>query len=280
MSVDFKMISGADVEKGIAAGFKVMAEVGMDIHNERALSLLKEAGCEVDGVRVRIPRCIVEKAIKTAPSIVDVYTREGELAMSLGKRNTYFGPGPTCPNFLDPITGERRLAKKSDAADTAKAVDALTNIDFAMSLCVIGDETKTLADVHEIHAMVQNTVKPLVSWSFSEENLQDMIDMCAVVAGSKEELRKKPFLVVYCEPTTPLTHTKEALDKMMLLNENGVPCIYTPGMIMGGTAPITIAGALSVGLADSLTGLVISQLVVPGAPMICGAAGGPMDMKT
>lgn len=278
--INLEVVKKENIDQTLAASYKVMAEIGMDIHNERALTLLKEAGCEVDGIRVKIPRKIVDEAIAAAPSVIDVYSRDGELAMALGDRNCYFGPGPTCPNFFDPQTGKRRPAVKQDAMDTAKVVDALSSISFAMSLCIIGDETKTLADVHEIHAMVQNTAKPLVSWAFGEENLQDMIDMCAAVKGSLTALQEKPFLIVYSEPTTPLVHTKEALDKLMLLAKNRIPCIYTPGMIMGGTAPATIPGALSIGIADTLTGLVISQLIEKGAPMICGAAGGPMDMKT
>ncbi len=278
--IHLEVVKKGNIEETLVAAYRVMAEIGMDVHNERALVLLKEAGCAVDGIRVKIPQEIVRDAIAAAPSIIQVYNRNGEAAMALGGRNCYFGPGPTCPNFFDPRTGERRPAVKQDAADTAKVVDALFNIDFAMSLCVISDETKTLADVHEIHAMLQNTTKPLVSWAFNKENLQDMIDMCAAVKGGLAALQEKPFLIVYSEPTTPLVHTKEALDKLILLAENKIPCIYTPGMIMGGTAPATIPGALSIGIADTLTGLVISQLVQKGAPVICGAAGGPMDMKT
>lgn len=276
----YNILSEEQIKDVIASGYRVMEDVGMDIHNEEALALLKEAGCEIDGIRVKITREQVAKAMETVPKCVKVYSREGDLAMELGGRNCYFGPGPTCPNFIDPKTGERRPAIKQDAADTALVADALPNIDFVMSLCVIGDQTKTLADVHEIHAMVQNTEKPLVGWAFNKENLQFTVDMCAAVVGGADALREKPFLIVYSEPTTPLVHTKEALDKVLLLNKAGVPCIYTPGMIMGGTAPVTIAGALSVGIADTLTGLVISQLAAPGAPMIVGAAGGPMDMKT
>lgn len=278
--LNYNILSEEQIKDVIEAGYKVMEEVGMDIHNEEALALLKDAGCEIDGIRVKISREQVAKAMKSAPKYVNVYSREGKLAMELGGRNCYFGPGPTCPNFIDPKTGERRPAIKQDAADTALVADALPNIDFVMSLCVIGDQTKTLADVHEVHAMMQNTEKPLVSWAFNKENLQFIVDMCASAVGGADALKEKPFLIVYSEPTTPLVHTKEALDKVLLLNKAGVPCIYTPGMIMGGTAPVTIAGALSVGIADTLTGLVISQLAAPGAPMIVGAAGGPMDMKT
>ena len=276
----YNILNEEQINEIIESGYRVMEEIGMDIHNEEALELLKNAGCETKGIRVKITREQVAKAMETAPKMINIYSRSGELAMELGGRNCYFGPGPTCPNFFDPRTGQRRPSVKQDAADTALVVDALPNIDYAMSLCVIGDQTKTLADVHEIHAMIRNTEKPLVSWAFNKENLQYMVDMCAAVVGSADALREKPFLIVYSEPTTPLVHTKEALDKVLLLNKAGVPCIYTPGMIMGGTAPVTIAGALSIGLADTLTGLVISQLAAPGAPMIVGAAGGPMDMKT
>ena len=275
-----EIIEQESLDQILDAGYRVMEEVGMDIHNEKALELLKAAGAKVEGIRAYIPREVTEQAIAKAPNVVNIYTREGDLAMELGGRNCYFGPGPTCPNFFDPQTGERRPAIKQDAADTAKVADALPNIDFVMSLCVIGDQTKTLADVHEIHAMMQNTVKPLTSWAFDAENLQSIIDMCAAAKGSLEALQEKPFLIIYSEPTTPLVHTKEALDKLMLLAENKIPAIYTPGMIMGGTAPTTIAGALSIGLADTLTGLVIAQQLSPGCPFIAGAAGGPMDMKT
>lgn len=278
--ISFRMISEENIKAAIEAGYNLLENVGVNINSDEALALLKDAGCLCDGTNVKIPRSIVKKAIDSAPSVFDVYNRLGEKAMEVGKRNCYFGPGPTCPNFFDPLTGERRGAIKQDAADTAKVADTLPNIDFVMSLCVIGSETKTLADVHEIHAMVQNTTKPLISWAFNKENLQDMVDMCAQVAGGADKLKEKPFLIVYCEPTTPLVHSKDALEKLMLLAKNRVPCIYTPGMIMGGTAPMTIAGALAVGLADSLTGLVISQLVNEGTPFIGGAPGGPMDMKT
>ena len=118
----YQILNEEEMKTIIDAGYRVMEEVGMDIHNERALELLKKAGCEADGVRVKISREMVEKAMETAPKVVNVYSRDGELAMELGGRNCYFGPGPTCPNFFDPETGERRPAIKQDAADTIGGV--------------------------------------------------------------------------------------------------------------------------------------------------------------
>ena len=268
------------IERIVEAAYTTLEKTGVDIHNERAREYYAKAGCQIDGKRVRISRELVKKCIETAPSVFNVYDRNGNLAMEVGRDNRYVGPGPTCPYFIDPRTGERRFSKKQDAADTAKVTDALPNMDYAMSLCIISDTTEVLADLHEVHAMLQNTTKPLMSWSFNGENLKEQIELCAAAVGGMDVLEEKPILMIYSEPTTPLSHTKEALDKVMIMAEHKLPCIYTPGMAIGAAAPVTIAGALVVGIADSLTGLVLSQLVNPGAPIVCAAAGAPVDMKT
>ena len=269
-----------ELDSLIEGTLRVMEEVGCDVYQDDALALLKEAGCEVDGNRVRIPRELVLKSIASAPNVVNVYDRNGNLAMELGDRNFYFGPGPTCPNFNDPRTGERRPARKQDAADTALVADALPNMDFVMSLCMIADETESLADVHEVDAMLRNTTKPLCTWSFDVDNVQGIIDMLAAVRGGYDELAEKPLAIVYCEPTTPLVHTKEPVEILMRCAKYGVPVVYTPGMIVGATAPATLPAAMTVGCAETLTGVVISQLVNPGAPMICAGTAGFMNMKS
>jgi trimethylamine--corrinoid protein Co-methyltransferase len=258
----------------------ILERTGVNIHSEEALSLLKEVNCDVDGIRVRIPSYLIKKALNSAPSRVVLCDRNGNRKLFLEGNNSYFGPGPTCPHFIDPATGERRKAIKQDVVDTAIVTDALPNIDFVMSLCMISDHTPELADVHEFHAMLQNTTKPIVGWTFDVFGLSDVVDMCCAVAGSLEELQRNPFIAMYSEPTTPLTHSKNALDKLLFLSGKNLPVVYTPGMILGGTAPVTIAGALAVGVADNLTGLLLSQLKREGSPFIGAAPGGPLDMKT
>ena len=270
---------------GRSGGFRRISDSGrFPFHGgngsaRRLPGLLQDAGCTVEGTRVTIPHTVVAKALETVPAYIKIYDRNGNEAMDLGGKNSYYGAGPTCPNFMDSRTGERRLSQKSDAAEAALVSDALPNIDYVMSLVMIQDQTRGLADVHEMDAMVRNSTKPIATWAFNGHNTEAIIEMAAAVKGSLEALQEKPFLIVYAEPTTPLSHCKEALDKVMILAKNKIPCIYTPGMLMGATAPVTLSGAMSVGTAECLTGLVVSQLVQPGAPFIAGGAGNPMDMK-
>ena len=276
----YELLGSKERQAIIQQTFHLLETNGVSIKLEAARTIFAEHGCTVNGENVKIPSSLVKECLSSAPSCIDIYDRTGKLAMKLGGRNIYYGPGPTCPNFFDIYTGERRPSRKEDASNVAKLVDALDNMDFAMSLVMISDHTKELADIHEIDAMIRNTSKPIVGWAFTAQNLQIILDMGAAVAGGMKQLQEKPFLIMYCEPTTPFIHSPAALKKLILLAKNRIPCVYTPGMIMGATAPVTIAGALSVGLTDCLTGLVLSQLINKGTPFIAGAPGGPMDMKT
>ncbi len=279
-SLHFRVLSEWQCKKIISAAKEILERTGVDIYAAEAVELLKKAGCYVDGKRVRIPAFVVEKALSTVPSRVTLCDRNGNRKLFLEGCNSYFGPGPTCPNFSDVETGEKRRAIKQDTANTAIVCDALPNIDFVMSLTMISDCTAELADIHEVHAMLQNTTKPIVGWAFNAENLKAIYDMCIQVAGGLENLQRNPFIAIYSEPTTPLSHSKEALEKLLVTAEYNLPLVYTPGMILGATAPITVAGALATGVADCLTGIIISQLKREGAPVIGAAPGGVMDMLT
>jgi len=136
------------------------------------------------------------------------------------------------------------------------------------------------SDLHSFEAMVTSTTKPIVYTAHDRQGLADIIDMAAAVAGDIETLRRKPFLILYAEPTTPLQHSKESVEKLLLVAENYLPVVYVPGSVTGASTPVTMAGALVVSNAELLSGLLIAQLKRPGAPCIFGSGAGPLDMRT
>ncbi|HWR41730.1 trimethylamine methyltransferase family protein [Sporomusa sp.] len=279
-TVQFNVLADSQKERIWQAALEVLEQTGVEIYNEQAVNLLKKAGCHVDGRRVRIPPQAVEQALTTAPSRVVLADRYGNSRLFLEGKNTYFGPGPTNPYFYDVETGERRKVNKNDVMAVAKLVEDLPNMDFCMSLACISDVTPCLADLHEVQAMLLTTTKPFVTWAFNERNQQRIIEMCEVVAGSAEALRRNPFVVLYSEPVAPLKHPSESLGKMMYLAEKGLPAIYTPGVQGCATGPASLAGVLVVALADNMAGLVIHQLTKEGAPYIAGGVTTNMDMAT
>jgi trimethylamine--corrinoid protein Co-methyltransferase len=102
---------------------------------------------------------------------------------------------------------------------------------------------------------------------------------CAVIGGV-DEWRKLPMFAVYIEPSSPLSNSVEAMDKLLYAAENDIPAIYTPCPICGATAPATMAGTLVQCLAECLTGVVVAQLKQRGAAVIMGGVMSLLDMST
>jgi trimethylamine--corrinoid protein Co-methyltransferase len=104
--------------------------------------------------------------------------------------------------------------------------------------------------------------------------------MAAAVAGGYEALRDHQHILLYSEPSSPLQQSETAVDKLLLMAEYELPVVHSPGPLMGGTAPITLAGGLVMSLAEILSGLVVHQMTNPGAPFVFGAGLHHMDMKS
>ncbi len=276
----YTTITEAECETIIEATLEIMETAEQIIGEKRTLEILKKAGCPVNGKKVTIPRELVIKAIQTAPSSFTLYNRNGDPAMEIGGTNSYFGLGPTNPYFCDFKTEERRTSVSEDTKNSMIIADALPNIDFVMSLSGSNDGPANNAEVMEMKMMLQNTTKPIIGWGNSPEGIAEIIEMCGVVAGSVEAFKEKPFVGIYVgDPVTPLTHPKDSLEKLLYCCENNIPAIYLSDSQLGTLTPVTLAGSVVVGLAEVMTGLVISQLVNEGCVYVGGVINLSVDMK-
>lgn len=279
-SANFRLLSEDQRAEIYAAACEILQRTGSDVHSKEARDILEKGGCWVDGQRVRIPIGLSEWAVRTAPSTILLYDRNGNKKMSLGGHRTYFGPGPTNTYHIDPHTGERRKPVLQDTENVAKICDALPNISFVQDLGTPAGVIPALADVYAFSAMVRNTTKPIVHWGFDIDQYHDIVDIASVVVGSLENVQKKPFIALYSESSPPLVHSEEAIAKAIFAAKNRMPIVYTPCIISGATAPATLAGALAMGIAESVVGIVVSQLIREGSPIIMGGVYGIMDMIT
>lgn len=100
------------------------------------------------------------------------------------------------------------------------------------------------------------------------------------MAGGETQLREKPFLMLYAEPISPLLYSDESVDKLLFCAEKAIPVAYVPSPNTGGGGPITLAGALALGNAECLAGLVLAQLVRRGTPFLYGMNTAALDMKS
>lgn len=273
-------LSGEEMERLHLATLDILEDVGVRVCEPGALALLEAAGAGVKDDVVRIPGWMVQQCLQTAPSSINIYNRGGEQALALEKGQIYFGTGSDTPYILDLDSGKRRLAVKADTVRAAIVADALKNIDFIMAMARASDVSPQRTDRHHFEAMVLNSTKPIVFDAHDRQGLLDIIAMAGLVAGGREELVKKPFLIHYAEPSSPLVHPRVSLEKLLTAADEKIPLIYAPAVMCGATGPVTTAGALVVANAEILSGLVIHQLRAPGAPYIYGGGTPPLNMIT
>ncbi len=276
-----QVLSDDQCRRLIAAAMEVIERTGVIYYDDQAVEIMKKAGCFVEGNRVRIPFRLVEQALNSVPRKVSLSnSRTGKRVMEMEGGNAYFGTGSDTPNFIDPYTQERIRTTRKTVEMATKCIDALPNQDFVMSLGIVQDVHQLVYDRYQFEAMVLNTSKPIVITAIDEPGYSDIIKMCEYIAGSEEELRRNPFLTLYAEPISPLQHPGDSARKLMLAAQKGLPVVYTPCIMAGGTVPATMAGAMANGLAESLSGLVLNQLTSEGSPFIMGGVFTVMDMKT
>lgn len=260
---------------------RILDKIGMQVLHDEALMLLKGVGCKEEGEAiVRIPCTLVEKAITSVPNNITIYDREGGSALDLGGHRSYFGTGSDLLYSVSSEKMERRLCVLDDVSRAARVCDALPNIDFIMSFAHPSDIYPQCAYLKSFQVMAENSIKPIVCTADSREDLSEMWEIAKILRGGEEDLHLKPYFIHYAEPISPLKHPFPSLDKLLFCAEKGVPVIYSPAPIAGSTAPMTIAGHVAQGLAESLFGLVIHQLKAEGAPFIVGMGPAVLDMAT
>jgi trimethylamine--corrinoid protein Co-methyltransferase len=264
------------------ASLEIMARTGMRFFDEEALGLFRRAGAQVlDGNLVRIPARLVDWALRSAPKCIEICDQLGEPAMSLGGRRSYFGVGSDCMNIYDPHTGARRKPVLQDVVHGVRLVDSLPNLDFVMSMFLPTDVPESQYERYQMLTMLQESTKPIVFVGMEDTSTVYAIEMACAVAGDLENLQRSPFVVNYVNVASCFRHNETSVRRLLYAAERDLPSIYAPSKTRGGLAPITEAGALALGNAGQLAGLVLSQLKREGSPFIRSFPGGDgLDLRT
>ncbi len=281
LTPQFSMLSEDQKEAIYHGVLRTLLTTGVDVHHEYARDLLKRHGAKVDGVRVHIPQNLVTEALSTAPPFTEVAAWDGDESKKvfIERGRSYFGPGPTPPNFRDTDTLERRPYIRKDAGLVARVCDALPNIGYVQSLGSISDVTVGMEAVYEFADMILNTTTPIMNWAFTRAACAFEHKIGIIMAGGEDAFRERPNFVHYGEPISPLTSDFHAMDKCVYCAENRIPQVYTPCCIGGATVPASHAGQIIVGLSEAMVGVVVAQLINPGTCVIVGGVQSILDMR-
>ncbi len=261
-----------------AAALKVLSETGARIDSPSVLALLeRKLGLKAQDRRMKFPPQIVEEAIRSAPKTIEIYDRRGELKMKLGEDRLRFGTGVTALYYQNPADDSLAPFTLKNFRDLTRLSSALELYDAVSTPGIPRDVPEDLSDLRGSLEHIANTTKPLVTLVSDESQFPAVLQMFETLSG---ELGDKPFVIPYFNPVSPLVINAGTADKMKLAIERGLPVIFSNYSMAGASTPLTPAGTLVLLLAELLAGLVVSQTVKKGAPILLGMLPVYFDMRT
>jgi trimethylamine--corrinoid protein Co-methyltransferase len=248
---------------------QLLEEVGVNFPSSKAMDILAEHGAQVDRANeiVRFPRELVTKAMSSAPRSFTLGGREERFDLLLDGKSSYLCTDGTGVHVIDVETREKRASCKQDIALMARVCDALPMVSFFWPM-VSSKEYGHTAPLHNCHASLINTLKHVRGGTTVHPRLAPyIVEMATAVAGSAEELRKRPPINANICTISPLSHDKHGIETALVYAAAGIPVSFMAMPTMGSTAPATPMAALIMGDAEVISAMVLLQLAYPGAPV-------------
>ncbi len=281
MRPKLNLLSDELVKQIIEEGFALLMNPGIQVHNEEALSLLAEAGAEIDRESkiAKIPEKVARRALDTRPSEFYLYDLDGNPVVHYGGDSVQFDPGSGGITILDSETQKQRQALTEDLVKFVKLVETIPQLDAQSTAFITSDVPEAIGDLYRLYLALNYMRKPVITGAFEKETFWTMKDMLVAVVGSEKDLAEKPIAVFDACPSPPLKWSDITCQNLIDCAKTNVPAELISMPMAGATSVVTIAGAVVQHTAETLSGVTISQLANPGAPVVWGGSPATFDMR-
>ena len=276
-----KFLNDSLIEKIISEATHILCTLGVEIHNKGILSLLADYGAKVDMDRFQVifTEEIIEKAVKTAPGSFKLYDVLGNETHDFSGDNIYFTPGSAALHILDYHTKQIRKPSTEDYIDYLKVVGQLEYIASQSTALIPADVHEKISDSYRLFLSLLYCEKPVVTGAFTAESFTVMKDFQLSVRGTPEALKAKPLTIFSCCPTSPLKWSDTTSQNVVDCARYSIPVEFIAMPLSGFMAPVTLTGTLVQHTAETLSGVVISQLTTAGTPILYGGSPAVFDVR-
>jgi trimethylamine---corrinoid protein Co-methyltransferase len=275
-----KVLTEEQVQTIHEQAMRILTEIGTDVLHEGARTLLTEAGQRVEDERVRYdPEWIMEQVAK-APTTFPIQARNPARSVVIGE-----GP-PICmnvggPPFASDLDEGRRSGRLQDHDTLVKMTHATDLLTFVQSGAVEAQDLDVATRHMDMdYSVLRWSDKPYTCYGTSGPKARDALELGAIVFGGHEAIAEAPGMLGIVNPNSPLIWDFRMTDALMIWAEANQGVVVTPFLLAGGTSPVSVAGALSIQVAEALSGVALAQTVRPGAPCMYGSFLTALDMRT
>jgi len=276
------ILSRSDIQQIHDASLRILSEVGVRIESPSVLSLLKQAGAEVDQKKetALLPEKMITDALRTVPKSVRICSRRGIDYTIPDDDIQLISPDGQPPAVWDADTCEKRPSKLKDLIDMVIVCDALPQVGHVWPPVIATDMPADKSSYFEFLATLAYTSKHVQHGAISAEEAAYQVELASAILGSKDGLKKRPIFSDVCTPISPLRYDKGEAEALVVLSRAGVPMVHLSMGIAGAVTPVTVAGTMAVINAENLCGMTLTQIASQGAPSIYSSFSGVMDLRT
>jgi trimethylamine--corrinoid protein Co-methyltransferase len=274
------IFTGEQMELVHRNSIHILKNTGIKTSSLKALNIFKKSGdVIIHDDKVKMSDDIVRWAIDKCPKSIQIYDRAGNAGFNLGDadlNHPVFGIGVTNLNYQNPEDETVEPFSLKHMTIGTRLGNKLDSYQVISTIGVLHDVEQSKADLYGTLEMYANTEKPLIILVSDEMQFNNVIKLLEHLHGN---INKYPFVIPYFNPVTPLILNESTVDKMILSIEKGLPIIYSNYSMYGATSPIEPASSLTLLNAELMAGLVFSQLIREGTPVILGTLPAAFDMQ-
>ena len=269
------------IDRIVAEAREILCQLGFEIHNKPVLDMLAEHGARVDedDCNARLSQDLIDQALATVPHSFKLYDVLGKETHDFRGDNVYFTPGSTALNILDNGSGELRRPSTADYLRYVKVTSGLPHLASQSTAMIPADVHDKISDSYRLYLSLLYGEKPVVTGAFTVEGFEIMKDLQVAVRGNEQALRAKPLTIFSACPTAPLKWSDVTSQNLVDCARWSIPVELISMPLSGLVAPVTLVGSLVQQTAENLSGVVISQLVNPGHPILYGGSPAIFDIR-
>jgi trimethylamine--corrinoid protein Co-methyltransferase len=265
----------------ISEARELICALGVEIHNDAVIELLHGHGARIDPAtkRVYYTQEIIDRSLKAARPGFWLYDSPGNPAVDLSGDTVNYTPGSTAIYMLDGETDQQRRPTTADYADYTRLMTGMKYVASQATAMIPCDVHERISDSYRLYLSLMLCEKPVVTGTFTIRAFEIMKDLQVIVRGTESALAEKPLTVFSCCPTSPLKWSDVTSQNVVDCAKYGIPVEYIAMPLSGFMAPVTLVGTLVQHTAETLSGLAISQLTKPGAPVLWGGSPAVFDLR-
>jgi trimethylamine--corrinoid protein Co-methyltransferase len=278
-----QLLTIGQVEQVHEASLEILEYVGMLVRNQEARELYVEHGCveDLETQIIKFPRAVIEHFRQAIPPTFTFHGRDPSYDCTIPGSGPLVSTGSSAPDIIDIQTGQVRRSRSDDIARIAYLINELPGYDIFSISVTADDAPEGQFSLSRFYPTLKNCLKPVYGSAPSMDEIQDIVKLGVLIAGSEAAFWERPFVTFgYCPVISPLTMDVESTEKLLHFTELGIPCYGVVAPTAGLSAPLTLTGMLALTNAEFLAQATLEQIIRPGKPIIYETLPTVVDIRT